>query len=285
VPKASSVRGVVSIDTKFESHITGILTDVDVTQGGQALAELSDLGGVGLDLLALGILGGALLLDVETQVLQQDNLAVLGLVDDGLDLGADAVRGELDALAQLLLKLGEDGLQAVLGVDLAVRAAQVGHQDDGLGAIVDGVLDGGDGTDNTLGVGDVLVGVKRDVEVDLESRAGLAGRGTHIVYSTRRRDKNLLLRRLGLGTGTYTDEDTLALQVDVGDGELVGERHGGDGSGGSGEDETAVENGEWSGKKALGGSKLGEERTAVFIDGSGWLDGLMIKKHAVETCY
>jgi hypothetical protein len=44
----------------------------------------------------------------------------------------------------------------------------VGHEDDGLGAIVDGVLDGRDGADDALGVGDLLVGVERDVEVDLE---------------------------------------------------------------------------------------------------------------------
>jgi hypothetical protein len=43
----------------------------------------------------------------------------------------------------------------------------MGHQDDGLGAILEGVLDGGEGTDNSLVVGDVLVGVERDVEVDL----------------------------------------------------------------------------------------------------------------------
>jgi len=43
----------------------------------------------------------------------------------------------------------------------------VGHEDDGLGTVLDGILDGGDGADNALGVGDILVGVKGDVEVDL----------------------------------------------------------------------------------------------------------------------
>jgi len=45
----------------------------------------------------------------------------------------------------------------------------VGHEDDGLGSIVDGVLDGRDGPDDTLGVGDVLVGVEGNIEVDLFS--------------------------------------------------------------------------------------------------------------------
>lgn len=41
------------------------------------------------------------------------------------------------------------------------------HQDDSLGAIVEGILDGGQGTDDALVVGDLLVGVERDIEVDL----------------------------------------------------------------------------------------------------------------------
>lgn len=143
------------------------LTDVDITQGSQSLAELGDLVLVGLDLLALGILGAALLLGVEAQVLKENDLTTGGLVDSLLDLLADAVFREDDALAEQLLELGNDGLQAVLGVLLAVGAAEVGHEDNRLGAILDGVLDGGQGTDDTLVVRDVLVGIERDVEVDL----------------------------------------------------------------------------------------------------------------------
>lgn len=145
------------------------LTDVNVTKSGQALAELVDLSFVGLDLLALGILAAALLLGVETQVLEENDAAIGGAVDDLLDLGADTVVGEGDLLADELLKLSNNGLQRVLLVDLAVGAAQVGHEDDGLGAIVDGVLDGGDSTGDALVVGDVLVSIEGDVEVDLDS--------------------------------------------------------------------------------------------------------------------
>jgi hypothetical protein len=106
---------------------------------------------------------------VKAQVLEQHNVTVVRLVDDLLDLRADAVGGKGHALAQQLLELGHDGLQRVLGVDLAVGAAQVRHEDNSLGAIVDGVLDGRDGADNALGVGDLLVGVERDVEIDLVS--------------------------------------------------------------------------------------------------------------------
>ena len=145
-------------------------TDIDITQSSQSLAELSNLLLVDLDLLALGILVAALLLGVEAQVLQEDDLATRGLVDDLLDLLANAVLGEDDAAAEQLLQLGNHGLQAVLVVLLAIRTTQVGHEDDRLGTILDGVLDGGQGTDNTLVVGDLLLVVEGNVEVDLFGR-------------------------------------------------------------------------------------------------------------------
>ncbi|POR33511.1 Uncharacterized protein TPAR_06301 [Tolypocladium paradoxum] len=160
----------------------------DVAQGSQALAERVNLGLVRLGLVAVLVLGAALLLDVESQVLEQHDGAVVGLGDNGLDLGADAVRGKGDLVAEQLLELRDDGLQRVLGVDLAVGAAEVGHEDDGLGAVVEGVLDGGDGADDALVVCDLLVFVEGDVEVDL-------------------------------------NQDPLALEVDIGDGELASQRH------------------------------------------------------------
>lgn len=108
---------------------------------------------------------------MESQVLEENNLGVVGLVDHGLDLRADTVGGHLDALAQKLLELRDDGLQAVLLVDLTVGTAEVGHQDNSLGAVVDGIFDGGDGTGDTLVVGDLLVGIEGDVEVDLKREA------------------------------------------------------------------------------------------------------------------
>lgn len=104
---------------------------------------------------------------MESEVLEEDDSAILSLVDDLLNLGTDTVRSEGNLLAEKLLELGNNGLEGVLLVGGAVGAAEMGHQDDGLGAILEGVLDGGEGTDNSLVVGDVLVGVERDVEVDL----------------------------------------------------------------------------------------------------------------------
>lgn len=104
---------------------------------------------------------------MESEVLEEDDGAVLGLVHNLLNLRTDTVRGEGDLLAEELLKLGDDGLEGVLLVGGAVGTAEVRHEDHGLGAIVEGVLDCGESTDNSLVVGDVLVGVERDVEVDL----------------------------------------------------------------------------------------------------------------------
>lgn len=181
---------------------------------------------VSLDLLALAVFGGAFLLGVEAQVLEENNLTVVGLVDDGLDFGTDAVRGELDTLAEQLFELRDDGLQAIFGVDLAVGSSQVRHEHDGLCAVVYGILDGGDGAGNTLVVGDVLVGVKRYVEVDLGDRDKLA----HVNLGN-----TIALERIdGGGTSspsspqhrTYPDENPFTLQIDVCDGELARERHG-----------------------------------------------------------
>ena len=44
----------------------------------------------------------------------------------------------------------------------------MGHKDDSFGAMVPGVLDGGQGADNALIVCDVFVGVEWNVEVDLQ---------------------------------------------------------------------------------------------------------------------
>lgn len=44
------------------------------------------------------------------------------------------------------------------------------HEDNGLGAIVDGILDCWNGTGDTLVVGDVLIRVEGDVEINLADK-------------------------------------------------------------------------------------------------------------------
>jgi len=80
-------------------------------------------------------------------------------------------------------------------------------KDDGFSTMVDGIFDGGNSTCYSLSVCDFLVAIERDVEIDLRKK--LAGR---------QEDGS---RRMC----SYSDEDTLVFEINVGDGEFVGERH------------------------------------------------------------
>ena len=211
--ETGGLLGEVNADHGAVATVGGAegVVDEDVAERGEALAELLDIGLVGLDLVALSILAATLLLSVEAQVLEKHNSAVGGLVDGLLSSLTDTVVGEGDLLAaKELLELSNNGLERVLGVDLAVGAAKVGHQDDGFGAILDSVLDGGEGAGDTLVVGDLGVGllVEGNVEVDLKRCCQCCALGGSV------------------WGWSYADEDALALEVDVGDGELVRERHG-----------------------------------------------------------
>lgn len=107
---------------------------------------------------------------METQVLKKDDLAASGSIDSVLYSLANTVIGEGDALAKKLLEFGNNGLEAVFVLLLSIGTTQMAHQNDGLGAILNGILDGGESTDDTLVVGDVLFLVKRNIEVDLEAQ-------------------------------------------------------------------------------------------------------------------
>jgi hypothetical protein len=63
----------------------------------------------------------------------------------------------------------------------------MGHENDGLGTIVDGILDRRQSTDDSLVVGDLGVGllVKWDVEVDLCIDKNQFDRGQNIDQSSR----------------------------------------------------------------------------------------------------
>lgn len=104
---------------------------------------------------------------MEAQILEKDDLTAASLVHSLLNLLSNTVVGEDDLFAEEFLKLGDDGLHRVLLAALAVRSAKVGHEDDGLGSMIDRILDGGQGADDTLIVGDLLVAVEGNVEVNL----------------------------------------------------------------------------------------------------------------------
>jgi hypothetical protein len=184
--EVNSDYGRVSTVSSSES-----IVDVDVSKGSQRATELLDGLGGGLDLVALGILGGSLLLGVETKVLKENDLSwycefrvSIGEANGGrelrrvggtvgsfsnvlLNLLSDTVVQEGNGLVEEVLELLGDGSKRVLLNDGSVGTSEVGHQDDGLSTIVDGVLDGGESTDDTLVVGDGG-SIEGDVEVDLE---------------------------------------------------------------------------------------------------------------------
>ena len=186
---ASSTLGELNTDHGGVGTVGGTesVVDVDVTELGERGAELLDLLRVGLNLLA-GLVGAlALLLNVVAEVLEEEDLAVLGISNSLLGFGANGVGKELNVLAEQLGDLSSNRLERVLGNGLAVGSAHVGHEDYGLGLLLDSVLDGGEGSDDSLVVGDP-VAIHGDVEV-------------------------------------HTDEDLLASEVDIGDSELARERH------------------------------------------------------------
>lgn len=51
----------------------------------------------------------------------------------------------------------------------------MGHKDHSLCTVVNGIFDGWDSSGDTLGVGNFLIGVERDVEVDLDGTVVVSG--------------------------------------------------------------------------------------------------------------
>lgn len=142
-------------------------TDEDIPESSQPLSELVNFCLVNLDLLSLRIFGAALLFSMKAQVLQQDDLATRRSVDRILNLFSNTIVCENDLCAQQFLQLRNHWLQTILLVDLAVWTAEVGHEDDRFGPIVNGIFDRWQSSDDTLVVCDFLVRVEGDVEVDL----------------------------------------------------------------------------------------------------------------------
>lgn len=145
---------------------------------------------------------------MEPQVFKQDDLSILRPIDRLLSIGTNTVLGKRDLGIQQLLQLGNNRLKTIFRVGLAVWPTEVAHEDNCFGAILACVLDCREGANDALVVGDSLVRVEGDVEVDL------------------RAVRKMTLKELAIGS-TYTNEDALALEINIRNGQLVGERHGG----------------------------------------------------------
>ena len=87
------------------------VVDVHIAESGERLAEGLDCGGIGLDLIALLVLDGALLLDMEPQVLKENDGPRGSGRDSRFDVRSDAVVEEDDVARELGLELLRDGLE------------------------------------------------------------------------------------------------------------------------------------------------------------------------------
>ena len=101
---------------------------------------------------------------VEADVLQQHHLARLEGCGQRLCGFADYVVSQLDFLPEQLGQALGDRLEGILRVDLALRAAQV-RAEDYCGLLRQQVLDGLQGGNNTLVVGDPARVVLRNVKI------------------------------------------------------------------------------------------------------------------------
>ena len=128
------------------------VVDVQVGQGGQRVGEGAALGVVLAGLARL-----------EADVLQQHDPVGLGGPDDLGGRRADDVLGQPDGRAEQLAEAVADGRQAVPGVRLALRPAQVRH-DDRDRAAVEQVPQQRDAGPDAAVVGDAGA-VERDVQV------------------------------------------------------------------------------------------------------------------------
>lgn len=133
--ETSSALRKLNTDHTRVSTVRGTegVIDVDVAEGGQALAELLDLGLVGLDLVALLVFSGTLFFDVEAKVLEKDDGALRSLVDGLFDIRSNALGDELNLAAKLLGDLLGYGLERIFFHDLPIRTSEVGHENHDLG--------------------------------------------------------------------------------------------------------------------------------------------------------
>ena len=109
---------------------------------------------------------------MEAEVLEEDDGTVLGAIDGGLDIGTDAIVEEDDGFVYLFGENGCDGFEGVFLGAFSVWTSEVGHEHDGLGfwhrvsggegevagghTPVEDKVDGGDGGDDALWVGEWL---------------------------------------------------------------------------------------------------------------------------------
>ena len=110
------------------------IVDVDIAQSCKALPEFSNLGRVSLSFCTILVLDGTFFLNMEAEILEEDDGAWVGSVDGLFDVRANTIVEEDYWPAELLIELASDGFEGILLNNLAIWAAEMGHEDDGLRA-------------------------------------------------------------------------------------------------------------------------------------------------------
>lgn len=106
------------------------IVHVDVAEFREVLAELRNLDRICLYFLAILILGGSLLLDVEPKVLQENDRPFWGGINSRLDVGSNAIFGEYDFLLEQFAQFLGDRSQGVFWDDFPIWATEMGHEGD-----------------------------------------------------------------------------------------------------------------------------------------------------------
>ena len=83
--------------------------------------------------LLVPFLALTLFFDMESQILQQEDLPVFPSHHSLLDILTDTVVEEVNVFLEELRKLGCNGFERVFRIDGAVGAAEMGHENDGFG--------------------------------------------------------------------------------------------------------------------------------------------------------
>lgn len=110
---------------------TKSVVDIDISEGSERLAESSNTGLISLDLLTIDLLR-AFFLNVESEILKKNNLAVLSGAYVLFSLRTNGIGKESDFGIEERLKLGSNRLKRVLVVNLTIRSSKMRSKNNGL---------------------------------------------------------------------------------------------------------------------------------------------------------
>lgn len=110
---------------------TKSVVDVDISERSKRLAESSNAGLISLNLLTIDLLR-AFFLNVESEILKKNNLAVLSGAYVLLSLRTNGIGKESNLGIEERLELGSNRFKRVLVVNLTIRSSKMRSKNNGL---------------------------------------------------------------------------------------------------------------------------------------------------------